>query len=120
MAKKYRLYECPFNTLPKNPRSIYSHYENGRMLVFYPFRKPHKEWRLLSDKEITKLSAHEKRWYFAARNEVNAKYLQSDEAQEEMLARAQRLLEIYESNLKQIQRKIIEDKNAEHEKTANG
>lgn len=112
--RKYRLYECPFDTLPKNPRAVYSHYENGRMLIFYSHRKLCKEWKLLSDKDITKLSPHEKRWYLQSRNEINAEYLKTPEVQEELLERAQRLLELYENNLKELKKKLSEVKNAEN------
>lgn len=114
MARKYILYECPFNSLPQNPRAVYSHYENGRMLVLYAHRKASDDWKLIKENEIKNLSPHEKQWYFRSRNEINAEYLKSPEVQDEMLARAQRLLEIYEKNLKELKKRLTEVENAEN------
>ena len=114
MAKrKYRLYECPYDSLPQKPRAVYSHYENGRMLILYPHRRRSDSWKLLTSADIKNLSPHERQWYIRSRDEINAEYFKTPEAQEELLARAQKLLEIYEKNLKELQKKLTEVKNAE-------
>ena len=117
MAKQYRLYECPYDSLPEKPRAVYSHYENGRMLILYSCRKANKEWKLLTPEEIRNLSPHEKRWYLQSKNEINAAYLKTPEAQERSIEYVQKLLEIYERNLKQLQKEV---ENAEKENNCNG
>lgn len=113
-TRKYRLYECPYDSLPKYPRAVYSHYENGRMLILYAHRRLNDSWKLLTNEDIKKLSPHERQWYIRSRNEINAEYLRSPEAQEEAIERMQKLLEIYEKNLKQIQKSNAEVENAEN------
>ena len=119
MQKKYKLYEVPFDCLPKRPRAVYSHYENGRMLILSPHKK-NADWKTLTPEDIKNLTEHEKQWYARSRNEINAEYLKTPEAQSQTMAYTDRLLEIFEENLKQIQKSMIEENNAENESNRNG
>lgn len=113
MPKKYKLYQIPFDCLPERPRAVYSHYENGRMLILYPHKKKNPEWKLMSEEDIKNLTEHEKQWYVRSRNEINAAYLKTPEAQSQALSYTDRLLQIFEENLKQIQQSMIEESNAD-------
>lgn len=120
MPKKYKLYQVPFDCLPERPRAVYSHYENGRMLILYPHRKRNNDWKLLTEEDIKNLTEHEKQWYMRSRNEINAAYLNTPEAQSQALSYTDRLLQIFEENLKQIQQSMIEGNDAENESNRNG
>ena len=69
--------------------------------------------KLMTEEDIKNLTEHEKQWYVRSRNEINAAYLKTPEAQSQALSYTDRLLQIFEENLKQIQQSMIEESNAD-------
>lgn len=111
--KKYQLYTGDLKDLTRDVR--FSHYENGnKRLLIYVSKLPAGEWRKLTDNEIKTLSPHEKQWYNAARNTINAEYISKPKFQQTLMNRFSNMLDVYEKNLKIEKEKLAKGKeNAE-------
>lgn len=110
---KYNLYECTLDTIPDGAR--YTHYENGRCLIFTPRKPNHSGWRRIKTSEIkSKLTDHERAWFNKSRNEVNAEYLCKPNVQLGLQEHISEVLDRFEKELKSLTERQNEIKNAEN------
>ena len=110
---KYNLYECTLDTIPYNAR--YTHFENGRCLIFTPRKPNHSGWRRINSAEIKSgLTEHEKAWFYQSRNEINAEYLSKPDVQLGLQEHISEVLDRFEQELKEITERQNGNKNAEN------
>ena len=104
---KYNLYEGSLDTLPIGAR--FTHYENGRTLIYFQRKPNNSGWHRLTHAEINKLTEHEKKWFIECRAKMATERLLKPDVQSELIKRCDRMLDLYEQNLKEITEKDGKD-----------